>query len=69
MWLEPIVPNLPDSNNVIKTLRVQLEDIFKKSIDKKLFRSNTKLEDFLYVFDDEEKPNRFTKLYAKMSIK
>jgi hypothetical protein len=29
MWLEPIVPNLPDSNNVIKTLRVQLEDIFK----------------------------------------
>ena len=41
----------------------QLEDIFKKSIDKKLFRSNTKLEDFLYVFDDEEKPNRFTKLY------
>jgi hypothetical protein len=41
----------------------QLEDIFKKSIDKKLFRSNTKLEDFLYVFNGEEKPNRFTKLY------
>lgn len=28
MWLEPIVPNLPDSSRVLKELRMQLEEIF-----------------------------------------
>lgn len=30
-WLEPIVPNLPDSSRVLKELKGQLEDIFNKS--------------------------------------
>lgn len=40
----------------------ELVEIFNKSMDEKLFDRDTKLEDFLYVFGGEQKPNDFTRI-------
>lgn len=40
----------------------ELKEIFRKSIDKGLFETNTRLEDFLYVCGGYEKPQDFKKL-------
>lgn len=47
----------------------QLVEIFRKSMEKELFRDDTRLMDFLYVFGGENKPNDFNKLHWIITTK
>lgn len=60
--------NIVEVNNEREVLFVsqynskELEEIFNKSMDKRLFDANTKLEDFLYVFGNAQKPIDFKRI-------